>query len=427
VRITKPARRTPTDVDVDRLGADLVSPTTYCAGDPHALWDLLRSEAPVAYHRLPDGRAYWSVTRHQDCLRVVEDHETFTSEHGIMLSQLGKPDSAGGRQMVVSNPPRHTGLRAPLQELMSQPALRPFLPRFRSYVRESLAPMAHEQPWDIAEAMMALPMATAALLMGLPRADWDDIRQWTVMAIAADDPEFQIDGSREATLRAAHTGLFGYFLDLLEDRRRTGSRDHHDLVSRLLSIDNAETPLSAGDLVANCYSLLLGANITSAHVPAAAILALLDDQDRYRRWATSPGSLRSGVEEALRWSSPTIHVMRHATKDVQLHGQLIRKGAGVVAWLASANRDQAVFARPYEFDPERAPNRHLAFGAGVHYCIGAVTARLGLRIVFEELFRCVEAFHLVGPVEHLASTFVAGVKHMPIVVRLRTGAPIDSD
>jgi cytochrome P450 len=287
--------------------------------------------------------------------------------------------------------------------------------------------MALEQPWDIAEAMMALPMATAALLMGLPRADWDDIRQWTVMAIAADDPEFQIGGGREATLRAAHTGLFGYFLDLLEDRRRTGFHDHDDLVSRLLSIDNAETPLSAGDLVANCYSLLLGANITSAHVPAAAVLALLDDQDRYRRWATSPASLRSGVEEALRWSSPTIHVMRHATKDVQLHGQLIRKGAAVVAWLASANRDQAVFARPYEFDPERAPNRHLAFGAGVHYCIGAVTARLGLRIVFEELFRHVEAFHLAGPVEHLASTFVAGVKHMPIAVRLRKGAPIESD
>lgn len=426
MRITRPVHRTPVDVDIDRLGADLMNPMTYCAGDPHAMWDSLRHEIPVARHQLPDGRVYWSVTRHQDCLRVVEDHETFTSEHGIMLSQLGKPDSAGGRQMVVSNPPQHTRLRAPLQELMSQPALRPFHPRLRSYVRESLAPMAREQPWDIADAMMAMPMATAALLMGLPRVDWADLQQWTVMAIAADDPEFQIDGDREATLRTAHTRLFGYFLNLLEDRRHTGTREHHDLVSRLLSIDDAETPLSAGDLVANCYSLLLGANITSAHVPAAVILALLDHQDRYHWWAANPGSLRSGVEEALRWASPTIHVMRHATADVRLHGQLIRKGEAVVAWLASANRDESVFARPYEFDVKRAPNRHLAFGAGVHYCIGAVTARLGLRIVFEELFRCVEAFQLAGPVEHLASTFVAGVKHMPVAVRLRTGVRIDS-
>ena len=152
----------------------------------------------------------------------------------------------------------------------------------------------------------------------------------------------------------------------------------------MLAVDGKPLDLSAA--VANCYSLLLGATVTTPHALSATLLELIET-DSYQTWAAHPELMATAVEEALRWSSPANHFMRYATRDIDLHGAQIVKGDAVVSWLGSANRDAEEFCDPYSFDIGRRPNRHVAFGVGPHYCVGHRVARQLLHVVFEQLFR----------------------------------------
>jgi len=158
--------------------------------------------------------------------------------------------------------------------------------------------------------------------------------------------------------------------------------------------------------------------VTTPHAVAGTVLALIEHPDEYRRWHAVPDLTPTAVEEGLRWASPANHFMRHATKDMTLHGEHIKAGDAVVAWLGSANRDEEMFPDPFRFDLGRTPNRHVAFGFGPHYCVGAPLARIALRMLFAEVAAAVAEFALAGPVEHLTSNFVAGIKSMPVTARL---------
>jgi cytochrome P450 len=409
-RLTDPAGR-----ELHRV--DLTDALLHLTADPDPFWRDLRARAPVAWQQLPDGRGFWAVTRHRDCGDVLADHEKYTSRTGTMLSMLGTPDPAGGRQMLVTDPPRHAALREPLQQALSPVALRRLTPKIQALAQDLIRTGVDTPCWDLAATMSTLPMSVAALLMGLPpEQDWDQLARWSTMAIAPDDPEYRCGGDPAATLRAAHRGLFEFFVGEADRRRRRGPlpAGPPDLVDRLLDIRVDGHELAVGDLIANCYSLLLGANVTTGHAVTGTVAGLLDDPAAYRHWATTPARLHSGVEEAIRWSSPVLHAMRHARRDTTLAGVPIRAGDPVVAWLISANRDEAAFPEPSRLNLARQPNRHLAFGAGVHYCVGAVTARVTLRVVFEEIFRQVERFEPAGPVVRLRSTFINGIKHLPV-------------
>jgi cytochrome P450 len=293
----------------------------------------------------------------------------------------------------------------------------------RKFIRELLSPLEEKEPFDLGAAMCMLPMLVSGMLLGLPSEDFLDLVRWGLMTVAPDDPEFQIDGDPEATLREAHHQLFAYFADQVAERRRHPGDDleSRDLIGRLMSMSVEGSRLRDGEIVSNCYSLLLGANVNTGHVISTSILALLDDHDQYEQWATQAGYFRSGVREALRWSSPVLHFLRYALSDIEMRGVRIRKDDGVVAWIPSANRDEEVFADPYRFDIRRQPNRHIAFGYGPHTCIGAAAALMTLHATCQDIFRYVEGFELVGPVEHLRSNFTGGIKHMPVIAHLRRG------
>jgi cytochrome P450 len=407
--------------------ADLTDAGFFAEGNPWDLWRQLRHEAPVAWQQLPDGRGFWLVTRHEDCSRVLADHDAFTSQRGTMLAMLGSVDPAGGRQMLVSDPPRHTELREPLQQMLTSAAMRGPIGQIRAHVRRLLLEGLQHSVWDIGAAMMTLPTAIAALLMGIRPREGDNtaLMRWSTMAMAPDDPEFQVCSSRSATLREAHRGLFAFFAEEISRRRREPNSGGESLIDRLLAIRIDGEELGGGDLIANCYSLLLGANVTTGHVVSATVERWLGDDELYQRWAANPTLMRSGVEEAIRCASPVFHAMRYATRPVMLRDTPVSAGEAVVAWIASANRDEEVFPRPDVFDLARQPNRHIAFGGGPHYCIGAVTARIMLRIVFREILDTVECFESAGPASRLHSTFINGIKHLPVIARPRPGVSPD--
>ncbi|GAB3147814.1 cytochrome P450 [Micromonospora sonneratiae] len=407
------AEQLPGRCPVAHQAPNLVDPTVHSDGDPHQIWRALRRHDPVSWHDVGDGLGFWSVTRYGDSDLVLRDYATFTSERGTMIDLLGTDDPAGGSQLAVTDPPRHSVMREPLQRALTVRAVERSKHVIRRQIVRLLRPLADGATFDFADAMLAMPMAVTGILMGLPPSDWDRLTRLTTVCIAPDDPEYRHPRGRRYTLEAAHRELFAYFQDIVEERDRNHG---DDLISVLLQTRFDGRRMSQGEIVSNCYSMLLGANVTTPHAPNFAMDHLmgtpyLDD------WVANPGLIRSGVEEALRWASPITYFMRYATRDVVLSGTQIHAGDAVVVWIASANRDEEVFADPFTFDIRRRPNRHIAFGAGAHHCVGHSVARVTLRLLFTELFGNFTDFAPAGPAQRLASNFVSGYKHLPMTAR----------
>jgi cytochrome P450 len=397
---------------------DLIDPRLY-AGDPYPIWQGLRAHDPVHWQQAGPNLGFWSVTRYADVDHVLRRHDLFTSEEGSLLTLLGRGDPAGGRQIAVTDPPRHTQLRDRLQRAMTMRSVQASEAMIRTEIGSLLTAVPDGVPIDLGALLAGLPMAVTGTLMAVPRADWAWLTRLTTMAIAPDDPDFVLPAGPGETLQEAHRELFAYFQDLLADRRRSPG---DDLISQLIMTRVDDRPLGSSEIVSNCYSLILGANTTTPHVPIGALVEL-DRSGGYRDWARRPELLAGGIEEALRWVSPANHFMRHATRDTEIAGVPVHAGDAVVAWLGSANRDERVFDRPDRFDIRRKPNRHIAFGAGPHYCIGHTVARATLRALFAELFARVESYEVDVPPERLVSNFIAGYKHFTITARLRAVAP----
>jgi len=397
-------------------GVDLADPDLYATGDPHAVWRGLRARDPVHWQPPTGDRpGFWSVTRYTDVDRVLSDHATFTSERGTLLNLLGRPDPAAGRQLAATDPPRHDRMRAPLQQALSPRAVQRCVPHVAAAVDRVLDPVRQAAGGvvDLVPVLRLLPLAAAGPLLGLPTADWPRLATLAAMCAAEDDAEVQLPGGVEATLARGHRELFAYFADLVRQRSRTPG---DDLISVLVRMRCDGGPLQPGAVVANCYSLLLGAAVTLPCVPAATV-AHLGATGRWRGFADQPDLLDDAVEEALRYASPAMHFMRQVRSPARLGGTDLNEGDAVVAWLAAANRDPAVFVDPDRFVPTRRPNRHLVFGSGRHYCIGANLARLTLRLLFGALAREFADLEPAGPVVRVRSTFLAGIKRLPVTPR----------
>ncbi|HZM79471.1 MAG TPA: cytochrome P450 [Candidatus Limnocylindrales bacterium] len=391
---------------------DLTDPVLYSDGDPHSIFRELRKHAPVSWQQPATGPGFWSITKFHDADLVLRDHTKFTSERGTLLNILGTDDPAGGKQMAVTDPPRHTKMREPLQRALSIKSVEAHSERIRALVVNLIAPLA-DGVFDFAAAMEHMPMAVTGTLMGLPEQDWAQLTHFTTSAIAPDDPSYQRAGGPAATLAHAHRQLFAYFQDVVSVRQK---KPGDDLISFLLSIDLGGRRMSLGEIMSNCYSLLLGANVTTPHVASAAMASQWNTAV-FPDWAENLDLTVRGTEEALRWASPANHFMRYATQDVTLRDKLIRAGDAVVVWLGSANRDEEVFADPFTFDIRRKPNRHIAFGIGPHYCVGHTVAKVTLRLLFSEMLSRFRDFQVVGEPELLRSNFIAGYKHLPVVAR----------
>lgn len=397
---------------VDPNSIDLLNPGFYGEGDPHLVWDAMRKRDPIHWQNVEGKDGFWSVTKYEDSLRVLKDHNDFTSTRGTLLSILGVEDPAGEKQMAVTDPPKHAILRVPLQKALNPREIEKHIPRIRNEIRKLLLPMALGEPIDLATSMASISTAAAGLILNLPSEDWPLLTRLTNASIAPDDPEYLLPAGPEETMKRAHRELFAYFHDVVSDRRKSPKED---IVSILLDIEMDGERLTQGNIVSNLYSLLLGANVTTPHVPTASFLELIEN-DLYEDWMLNFSEYaQSGLDEALRWSSPASHFMRYAKNDVVLRGKQIKKGDAVVVWIGSANRDEDIFSNPYQFDIRRKPNKHISFGFGPHHCVGHFAAKQTLGILFEEVFTNFESIKLAATPEHLSSNFIAGIKHMQIL------------
>jgi cholest-4-en-3-one 26-monooxygenase len=406
-----------------QLGLELLDPDQYVQhGYPHETWRRLRAEDPVHHVERSDGLPYWAVTRAAEIVLASRQPELFKSGDPLTLDfvEADAEMMAFPPTLIQMNPPQHPAYRQIVSRRFTPSALRRMhgdIEAIATRILDDVATGPRAEQMDFVERVAApLPIAVIGWLLGVPRPDWPKLYDWTNRVIGAADPEFQSrDGSRQETARAGMLEVFQYFNAMVEDRRKN---PQDDLVSAFVHAEVDGKPLPLGDVLAYCLIIVVAGNETTRNATSGGLLALLEHPDQWAKLRRDPGLVGSAVEEILRWTSPIIHFGRRATRDTELGGKKIRAGEQVALFYPSANRDEALFDDPYRFEIERSPNRHLAFGIGQHFCLGAHVARLELQVIFRHLARRLEKMELAGPVERLRSVLVGGVKHIPIRYQL---------
>lgn len=400
---------------------DLVDPARFARnGYPHAVWTRLRAEAPVA-HVAPEGyRPFWAITRHADVVDVASQPLRFSSADGIVIGPVHAVPQP--TEMVVTlDPPRHGPMRRVASRRFTPRALqaqRAEIERITVEILDRAATAGEVQECDFVERFAApLPIAVVAWILGVPRSDWDLLFRWTNEVIGKDDPEFRQPGETPGqTIRRARRELHAYF-DRLIERRRSEPQD--DLVTELLAARIDDAPLTREQILDYCELMVEAGNETTRNAISGGLLAFCEHRGEWERLRAHPELLPDAVEEILRWVSPIAHFTRTATADCAVRGTAIRAGEQVALFFASANRDEEVYGDPFAFRIDRRPNRHLAFGVGEHFCMGAHVARAEMEAIFRHLLARLSFFEPAGPAERLSSAVNGGLKHLPLRYRLR--------
>lgn len=377
-----------------------------------------RRERPVAQ----DGdNGFWAVYRYADVQRVLTEHTRFSSQfragRQAGLAPVSPEDrdvenqaGALAASLIASDPPRHTQLRNLVNRAFTPRAVLALEATITDLTNELLDAAAPHGRMDVmTDLAEPLPVTVIASLLGIPLDDRERFKRWSDHLVGSSE---EVAGGDLDARRRAQEELTDYFRAVIADKRRWPG---DDLITALLAAAIDGVSLSEQDLLGFCVLLLIAGHETTTHLIGNGFLTLLEQPAALQRLQRQPELVPSAVEEVLRYRSPVQAMGRLAAVDTVLGGEQIRAGERVIAWLGSANRDEAVFPDPEHFDVARNPNRHLAFGHGVHFCLGAPLARLEGRIVMEALVRRLEApqQESAGDAE-FSLGFIHGLRHLPI-------------
>lgn len=354
---------------------------------PHQHWAILRRHAPIHHVQLRNGTKAWLISRYDDAVAVLSDPRfakdplKAKSETGSKPPWLPGPLRALSRNMLDVDEPDHRRLRTLVQKAFTPRVVEELRPRIESIAGELLDGIERRGTGTadlIAEYAAPIPVTVIAELLGVQHADRRRFHRWSSDIVAADTSTWH-------KLRAIPSGIaFILFLRKLIRKRRAAPGD--DLLSRLIEAQDAGDRLSADELLAMCFLLLVAGHETTVNLIGNGVMALLDHPDQMARLRQQPELIATAVEEMLRYGSPLqFATERYATADVEMRGLRIPRGALVYVVLAAANRDEEGFREAARFDITREPNRHLAFGHGIHYCLGAPLARLEGQIAIRML------------------------------------------
>lgn len=363
--------------------------------DPFPWYAEMRRADPVDHD--PDG-ARCQVFRYDDVQRVLSDHAHFSSRMGGA--------NAIGASLIGQDPPLHTRLRSLVTQAFTPKAVARLEPRIREIVGTLLDRVGGRGEMDlVADFAYPLPATVIAELLGVPAEDQAHFKQWSD-AVVGDD-----DGG--VTFSQAHDEMGRYFHDIMQRRLR---HPGEDLISGLLVAEVDGRRLEPMELLGFCVLLLVAGHETTTNLLANAILCFSERPEVPQRVAGNPEMLPAVIEEVLRHRSPVQVMFRTARVDCEVGGRHLRAGDHVAAWIGSANRDEQQFPDPDRFIPDRSPNRHLAFGSGIHFCIGAPLARLEARLALGALLeRCRDLEIVPGTVvEPVLSTVVFGPRELPV-------------
>ncbi|XXU66005.1 cytochrome P450 [Sorangium sp. So ce1097] len=380
--------------------------------DPYPLYDQMRSSSPVLHVAPLD---LWMIFDHEGVKRALTDHEAFSS---VVTPVTGKaPD-----WLIFSDPPRHTKLRAIVMRAFTARSVAALEPRVREVSRELLDQQIERGEMDLAlDYAGLLPTIVIAEMLGIPLADRARFLRWSEAIV---NLSYAISGGDEAERMmsehaAAKDEMEAYLAEVLKARRRAPK---DDLLTRLVEVEVDGERLTDDEILGFFQVLLAAGTETTTNLIDNAILCLIEWPEELARLRASPDVLPSAIEEVLRYRSPVQIAFREARRDVEVHGQVIPAGKLVVPVIGSANRDPQQFRDPDRFDIGRDPNPHVAFGQGVHFCLGAPLARLEARIALSDLLSRLRGLELASkePWEPRKPLNMLGPARLPI--RFEPGA-----
>ena len=404
---------------------DLSDNATFARGFPHDHFTWAREHAPVYWHEptavTPDGEGFWVMTRHEDAMMVMLDPVTFSSDKGGGRTGGGTglhDEYQAGKFLNWTDDPRHKRLRGLVNKGFTNRAIHELETELRRRTVALIEALPENETFDFVACFSRdLPLQAICLLLGVPQGDRAQLAEWVDAGVAAPTPEII---AREFAWR-----LRDYGARLIAEKRKNPTDDILSTIIRAqLEPDDdgsAGGPLTDEELL-NFFMLLFpaGAETTRSAI-GGGLLALMHSPEQLERLRTADiGAMRTAIDEILRWTTPSIYKRRTATRDVSYRGQRIKAGDKVTYWDMSANRDAAVFDEPFRFDVARSPNRHIAFGFGVHVCLGASLARMEIRLAFTELLARIETFKAEGPIDWMPSNRLLGIRHMPLSIALRS-------
>ncbi|HSQ01442.1 MAG TPA: cytochrome P450 [Candidatus Dormibacteraeota bacterium] len=391
---------------------DLANPDNYQhAGPPYEMFALLRREAPVFWHPDKETPGFWALTRHADVANVSKNSQLFSAaRRGVFLFESNEEDLSNLQMMLVNrDPPQHTQLRRMVSPGFTPRRIAMLEETVRLRAGEIIDRVAARGECDFVTDLAAdLPLQVIAELVGVPMEDRGKVFEWSNQLIGFDDPEYS--GDREEQKRCAME-VYLYANQLAEKRREQPT---DDLTSILINGEVDGERLTEMEFDLFFLLLLVAGNETTRNAISGGMLALINNPGQRARLIANPALTNIAAEEIVRWVTPVNCFRRTAMQDTTIGGQRVREGDKVVMFYPSANRDERVFPNPDSFDVGRTPNEHLAFGVGTHFCLGNALARLEIKVMFEELLRRLPDIELAGPVECLRSSFINGIKRMPV-------------
>ena len=413
------------DVSQERIDDAVVNADNYADEQKiHAVYTALRKNAPVRLMQPEGYRPFWAITKHADIVTVSRQPELFRSSQLLFVSQdepgAPLPDEAILRQLLNMNPPEHGEFRRVVNQRFTPRSIQQLKNQIERITTEVLDDLVGREECDfVTEVSAKLPLAVIAEMFGIPRADWAMMFRLSNAMIGPADPEYGGSESIKENLERARLEFFQYFNQLCEDRRKI-PRD--DLASALANGSVNGEALPPFELLSYFALLIIAGNETTRNATTGGLHALISHPDQWERLKRDPSLASTATEEIVRWTSPVIQFTRIATADSALHGQQLREGDVLALFYPSAARDEDIFEQPSTFDIGRYPNPHISFGIGEHFCLGANLARLELQVMFRQLAQRMESVELAGPTQRMRSSFVGGIKHMPIRYRMRGAA-----
>jgi len=363
--------------------------------NPFPWFRMMRESAPVYFN---SRNKMWSVFRYGDVQRVLSDHTSFSSQ----IMDSNQPLDAS---IVNTDPPRHRQLRSLASQAFTPRAIAQLTPRISEIVHELLDHVVSRGRMDVIDDLSyPLPVMVIAEMLGVPLADRERFKRWSD----------QVVGAASSSAQDPQQEMSEYFLWMIEQRRR---EPHDDLISALLAAQDEGQRLSVQELLGFCIILLVAGNETTTHLIGNAVLCFDEYPEVVEQLLAEPALLPDAIEEVLRYRSPLKVMFRAANIDTKIGDQVIPAGQGVMAWIGSANRDEAQFPGAETFDIRRSPNRHLAFGYGIHFCLGAPLARLEVKIALGIMLERLQEIQRDRdvPLEASEAFILHGVKHLPIV------------
>jgi cytochrome P450 len=374
-------------------------------------FERLRNEDPVHYTAQSEFGPYWSVTRYQDIMAVETNHAVFSSEGSISI--FDSDEDFQLPMFIAMDPPKHDAQRKVISPIVSPHSLATMEPIIRQRAGKILDELPIGETFDwVDRVSVELTTQMLATLFDFPFEERRKLTYWSDLTTTDTS-----GAMTQEEVRAELMGCAAYFQNLW--RQRKDAPPANDLIS-MLAHGEATRDMGLMEFLGNILLLIVGGNDTTRNSISGGLYAFNQYPDQWAKLRANPELIAGAVSEMIRWQTPVAHMRRTALADTELGGKSIKKGDKVVMWYVSGNRDETVIDNPEAFiiDRER-PRQHLAFGFGIHRCVGMRLAEMQLRIVWEEIIKRFPTIELAGEPVRLASCFLRAYRGMPVLIPTR--------